>query len=176
MLLSCLEYYLPLRGMLFKWVCDLNKITLSSNAVYPCWNEGKRVLNCVLSHTISDLSGCCMQEHRQASGQACSCFCRYGCEGRINNVTNLLAAESWLHCLLQAYSFTRFARYVWVCVCVCVCGWLVFFQMSAWSVQLKKNEPTSCTFCVISAMDIDSVHGVPAWSSDMWWTLVAKLM
>jgi len=94
--------------------------------------------------------------------------------GGSNIVTNLLAAESWLHCLLQAYQLHRFARYVCVCVCVCVC--VVFFQMSAWSVLLKNNDPTSCTFCVISAMDIGNVHGVPAWSSDMWWTLVAKLM
>ena len=88
--------------------------------------------------------------------------------GGSNIVTNLLAAESWFHCLLQAYQLhpVRTLR-VCVCVCVCVCVWLVFFQMSAWSVLLKNNDPTSCTFCVISAMDIDSVHGVSAWSSDM---------
>jgi len=157
---------------MFKWLCDLGKITLSSDAVYPCCNEGKRVLNCVVSHMISDLSGCCMEEHRQASGQACSCFCRYGCEGRIKHRNEFVSC--WILAPLFATGVPASPGSHVTCVCVCVC--VCFFQMSAWSVLLKNNVPASCTSYVISATDIGSVHGVPAWSGDMWWTLVAKLM
>ena len=88
-------------------------------------------------------------------------------------VTNLLASESWLHCLIQAYQIHPVCT-LHVCVCVCVNGWFSsrcqlgrFF----WRTRSYKLY-VLCHFC----HGIDSVHRVPAWSSDMWWTLVAKLM
>ena len=59
---------------------------------------------------------------------------------------------------------------VCVCVCVCVCECVVGFLSDVslvGSAEEQRSYKLYCTFCVISATDIDSVQGVPAWSSDM---------
>ena len=101
-------------------MCDVGKITLSSDALYPCCNEGKRVLNCVMSHTFRTCQDavCKSTDRHQAKPAAVSADT--AARGGSNIVTNLLAAESWLHCLLQAYQLHP-VRTLRVCVCVCVC-------------------------------------------------------
>ena len=67
--------------------------------------------------------------------------------GGSNIVTNLLAAESWLHCLLQAYQLHP-VRTLHVCVCVCVCVCVVGFLPDV-SLVGSAEEQRSYKLCVL---------------------------
>jgi len=106
---------------------------------------------------------------RQASGQACSCFCRYGCEGRIKHRNEFVSC--WILAPLLATGLPAspgsHVTCVCVCVCVCVCGWFssrcqpgrfswrtTFLQVVR-SVSFLPWTSTVCMECLLGLVTCD---------------------